>query len=436
MNYQETLDYLYARLPMFHRIGPAAYKADLTNTIVLCQAIGNPQNQFKSIHIAGTNGKGSVSHMIAASLQSAGYKTGLYTSPHLVDFRERIRIDGQMIPENVVIDFVEQNKALIEQINPSFFEVTVALAFRFFAMEQVDYAVIETGLGGRLDSTNIISPLISIITNISYDHQNLLGDTLEAIASEKAGIIKPNIPVIIGKRQPETETLFIEKANEVNTEIYFAQDLYEPLVIHNPPDKPKAYLTYKDKVRNYHIQLSSDLKGGYQIENIATVLSALSILNKIGSQPVTYNAIREGINQVRRITGLRGRWEILNTNPLIICDVAHNEAGLKNVFAQLSPIRANRKELRIIYGMVNDKNREKPMSLLPKDAKYYFCSPNIPRGLDVEVLQSEAVVLGLDGNSYPGVLDAYAQAIADAGPDDIVLVTGSIFVVAEVLAEN
>jgi dihydrofolate synthase/folylpolyglutamate synthase len=431
MDYRQTLDYLYAMLPMFHRIGPAAFKKDLTNTLALCEALGHPEKKFKSIHIAGTNGKGSTSHMLGAILQSQGYKTGLYTSPHLVDFRERVRVNGEMVSEDFVVRFVEKNAKLIEKIEPSFFEVTVAMAFDYFAEQKVDFAVIETGLGGRLDSTNVISPVISIITNISYDHQNMLGDTLAEIAGEKAGIIKPNTPVIIGKRQAETEPVFINKAKQENSPIYFAEDFYS--VTHSAYKNGRLEVVYLRKEDNTENHYRSPMPGHYQLENIATILKATDVLKTEGIA-LSDEAINEGIENVTELTGLRGRWEVLQEKPLIVCDVAHNEAGLKAVFSQVATIPHDK--LRIVYGMVKDKDINKALSLLPKNALYYFCKPDIPRGLDVDQLLEYTAQQNLKGSGYASVAEAFQQAKHESEANDIVLVAGSIFVVAEVLAIN
>ncbi|MCX6353018.1 MAG: bifunctional folylpolyglutamate synthase/dihydrofolate synthase [Bacteroidetes bacterium] len=424
MNYNEALEYLYAKLPMFTRIGAAAYKNDLHNTIALCRAVGNPQNEFKSIHIAGTNGKGSVSHLLASVLQEAGYKTGLYTSPHLVDFRERIRINGEMMPQQKVVDFVLQNTTLMEEIEPSFFEVTVAMAFQFFANEKVDIAIIETGLGGRLDSTNIITPELSIITNISYDHQNLLGETLTLIAGEKAGIIKEKVPVIISQTQEEVKDIFINKAKEKKASIYFADEMFAA-----------ESSIYKDgflELKYAHLspKITSPLGGKYQTCNIAAVAAAVSILKESGWR-ITEENFLSGIKNVKQNTGFAGRWQVLNQSPLTIADVAHNQAGLTSVFEQIQSL--SYKKLRVVFGMVNDKSIDKALSVLPKEAIYYFCKPNIPRGLDENTLLAEATKMRLTGKAFPSVKNAYNSALSEAAKDDIVLVVGSFFVVAEVL---
>ncbi|MDQ3072041.1 MAG: bifunctional folylpolyglutamate synthase/dihydrofolate synthase [Bacteroidota bacterium] len=427
MTYSETLEYLYSRLPMFTRIGAAAFKKDLTNTIELCRVLNNPEQKFKSIHVAGTNGKGSVSHFLASILQEAGYKTGLYTSPHLLDFRERIRVNGEMIAEQEVVKFVEGIKPVIEAIEPSFFEVTVALAFDHFSKEQVDYAVIETGLGGRLDSTNVIRPVLSIITNVSFDHQNMLGETLGEIAFEKAGIIKPCVPVVIGKAHTETSGVFIKQAKASYSNLSFA-DSEVKLERHEIENgNLNAELTTGDKI----YQLSSPLAGLYQIENLKTVVKAIEVLRTSGIK-IDDEHVRRGITKVRENTALMGRWQIIDKNPLTICDVAHNEAGLKAVFAQVNSLEYDK--LRIVYGMVRDKDIAKALSLLPVHAHYYFCAPDIPRALHVEELSANAARAGLRGDGYSHVETAYKAALADSSKRDIVLIVGSIFVVAEVLA--
>jgi len=428
MTYAQTLDYLYSKLPMFHRIGAAAYKNSLDNTIAFCTALYNPENKFKSVHIAGTNGKGSVSHTLASILQEAGYKTGLYTSPHLVDFRERIRINGKMVEKKWLTAFVKKHDSLIQTIQPSFFEVTVAMAFDYFATNKVDIAIIETGLGGRLDSTNVITPLLSIITNISYDHQNLLGDTLGEIAKEKAGIIKENIPVVIGKHQKETDPVFEKTAKKQKSNLYFAQDYYK-LENYKVTDG-FLHVEYIKKDTQNPIKMSSPLAGIYQLENLATILESVDLLNDSGFK-ISKENILSGIKNVKSNTGLRGRWEILKTNPLVICDVAHNEAGLTAVFEQVNSTPHQR--LHIVFGMVKDKDINKAISLLPKEAIYYFSQPNLPRALDVQELYDHAVKSGLFGSTYSTVPEAYKAALSKAKSNDIVLIVGSIFVAAEIL---
>ncbi|AMS26905.1 dihydrofolate synthase [Bacteroidetes bacterium UKL13-3] len=428
MNYSETLDYLYSQLPMFTRIGIAAFKKDLTNTLTLCEALGNPQQQFKSIHIAGTNGKGSTSHMLASVLQEAGYKVGLYTSPHLKDFRERIRINGQMIPEQTVINFVISNKTMFDTIQPSFFEWTVALCFDYFAQQQVDIAIIETGLGGRLDSTNIITPILSVITNIGWDHMDMLGDTLPKIASEKAGIIKPNVPVVIGEYDPETAQVFIDKSLQENSPVLFSKDVITTLKFtHN------NFFSTCDVTLNtqpWLDKLECDLPGLYQQLNIATVLTAITELRK-SHLLINDSAIRKGISAVKKNTGLMGRWQILSEKPLTICDTGHNVNGITFVLNQLNQIEYN--QLHIVLGMVKDKDISKVLSLLPKTAQYYFCNADIPRALSSDELHQQALAEGLNGNSYGSVKNAWLAAQQDATINDVIFIGGSTFVVAEVV---
>ncbi|WP_430896402.1 MULTISPECIES: bifunctional folylpolyglutamate synthase/dihydrofolate synthase [unclassified Paraflavitalea] len=427
MNYTETIEYLYSRLPLFSRIGAAAYKKDLHNTIALCEAIGNPQNRFKSIHVAGTNGKGSTSHMLAAVLQKAGYKTGLYTSPHLKDFRERIRINGEPIAEKAVIDFVENIKPQFDLIEPSFFEATVALAFEYFANEQVDIAVIEVGLGGRLDSTNIINPEISVITNIGWDHMNLLGNTLESIAFEKAGIIKEDIPAVVGETTKETLKVFTDRALTVGAKLILAEEQLDIVSIQDAGAYSR--ITLKSLATNKELEFELDLKGHYQAKNLRTVLTAINLLRMKGWE-VSETALKEGLQQAAALTGLRGRWEQLSTNPRIIADVAHNEDGIKQILEQLAGLRFN--NLHWIIGMVNDKDIQKVLSLLPNSANYYFTQAPIPRALPSEELKQKAEQYDLEGNHYPILKDAINAARASAGADDLILICGSVFLVAAV----
>lgn len=412
MNYTETLNYLYSRLPMYQRIGAAAYKADLNNTIAICKFLGNPENKFKSVHVAGTNGKGSVSHMLAAVLQSAGYKVGLYTSPHLKDFRERIKINGKMIPKEYVAGFVRKYKKNFEKINPSFFEWTVGLAFEYFSKEKVDIAVIETGLGGRLDSTNVINPLLSVITNISYDHQNLLGKTLPKIATEKAGIIKKNGIVIISEKQKQTKKIFEERSKQEKSLILFTEDF----VSASPFGGQGA--------------IDCGLKGSYQKKNIPTVLLASEVLNDIGFE-MSSKAVARGLKDVVKLTGLRGRWDILSKKPLTVADIAHNEAGIREVFNQVK--NTPHKKLHIVFGTVNDKDIRKILALLPKKATYYFCKADIPRALDAYVLADEASKFGLKGKVHDSVQKALKSAKKSASVTDFILITGSAFVVSEAI---
>ncbi len=427
MNYQETLDYLYAQLPMFQRVGAQAYKPSLENTLKLSEALGNPHKQFKSIHIAGTNGKGSTSHMMASICQAAGYKTGLYTSPHLVDFRERIRIDAEMIPQENVVTFVEKNKKMIEEIQPSFFEMCVVMAFDYFAKEKVDIAVIEVGMGGRLDSTNIINPLISIITNISYDHMQFLGDTLPKIAKEKAGIIKEHTPIIISQKQVECADVFVEIADEKNAELIFASDY---IIVNDLIDSDLNILSMDVKSDSNKYHLETTLTGKYQLKNIVGVVAAYEKLNNLGIQ-ITPEALAEGVLKVKENTGLRGRWEILSNEPLTIADTGHNEDGIQQIINQISNIEYDR--LHWVWGMVNDKDPAKVFKLLPKHANYYFCSPNIPRGLDAESCKAKAADYEIFGEAYPYVIQAYEAAQSNARSNDLILIGGSTFVVAEVL---
>ena len=431
MNYQQTLDYLYTQLPVFTRVGASAYKADLDNTIALLKILDNPEHKFKSIHVGGTNGKGSTSHMLAAILQVAGYKTGLYTSPHLKDFRERIRINGQMISEQTVIDFVAKHRPDFEQIQPSFFEMTVALAFDVFAKEQVDIAIVEVGLGGRLDSTNVINPLLSIITNIGWDHMNLLGDTLIKIAGEKAGIIKPNTPVIIGEFQSEVADVFIDKAKSVNADLVFASDVKSEVESRKSKVESLEYLELnapQAPLPDLHLQL--DLPGTYQLNNVRSVLTAVDELRRQGFN-ITDEHIITALKQVKTLTGLHGRWEVINNQPLTICDTGHNPEGITEVLKNIANVKYD--HLHFVIGMVNDKDISKVLSMLPKDATYYFCRPDIPRGLEAESLKQKAESFDLHGEVYPSVIAALQAAQANATDKDLVFVGGSTFVVAEVV---
>lgn len=428
MDYQQTVDYLFKQLPMFHRIGAAAYKADLNNIKALSEHLHHPENKITSIHIAGTNGKGSVSNMLASILQESGYKTGLFTSPHLKDFRERIRIDGEMIGESEVIRFVEENKKRFEEISPSFFEWTTALALEHFAKEKVDIAIIETGLGGRLDSTNIITPVLSVITNISYDHMQFLGDTLEKIAGEKAGIIKQNIPVVIGERQKESENVFINQAKGLNAPIFFASDFYKATFNNSSQDGQSVRVDHGNKIRFENLQLW--LTGKYQLKNICTVLQSLDLL-KNNFPRITDQTISAGLTNGPANTGFLGRWQIIATQPRTIADIGHNEAGIKLVMDQLAEMDFNK--LHIVFGMVNDKDPSKVLSLLPKHAQYYFCKANLPRSLDQEELKKLSLTFGLSGDSYESVAEAFKTARKNAGEKDVVFVGGSTFVVAEVI---
>ncbi len=431
MTYQQTIDYLYAHLPMFSRIGAIAYKEDLHNTIALCSAIGNPHQAFKTIHIAGTNGKGSTSHMLAAILQQAGYKTGLYTSPHLKDFRERIKINGEMVAEQFVVDFVERTKTVSQRIEPSFFELTVAMAFEYFKSEQVDIAVIETGLGGRLDSTNIITPVLSVITNIGYDHMNILGDTLEKIAGEKAGIIKEGVPVVIGETVTETRPVFLAKAAAVNAPVFLPSEILQLENLQSTIDQLVCTISNKqDKsVATYEL----DLTGLYQAQNLQTVLCACSVLASKGFNLPTAG-IQTALGSVKRLTGLHGRWEVIRKDPTVVLDVAHNEDGMKQVLRQVNVFLGKDagNKAHIIIGMVKDKEVEKVLSMLPQSAHYYFTNAHIPRALPAKELQQRAAAFGLNGNVYAQVNEAISAATTVAASTDLVIVCGSVFLIGEV----
>jgi len=427
MTYAETLAYLYHTLPMFSRIGAAAFKKDLTNTLQLCEALDNPQKKFKSIHIAGTNGKGSVSHMLAAILQTAGYKTGLYTSPHLKDFRERIKVNGTICNEDFVIAFVEKVKPLIEAIHPSFFEITVAIAFTYFAEQNIDVAVVEVGLGGRLDSTNIVTPELAVITNIGWDHMNMLGDTLEKIAYEKAGIIKQNIPVVIGEILPETKAVFEKVAAEKNSSIFLATN--ERYVADWHLKNHQLNVTIVNNHKDEHITYHSDLGGIYQIKNIVTVLETVQQLQKKGWH-ISHEHIKNGLAQTKKLTGLHGRWEVIHQKPTIVADVAHNIDGMKQVVEQIELTTYN--DLHIIIGMVKDKEVEKVLSILPRYAAYYFTKAQIPRALPEHELATKAINTGLNGKTFSDVNIAIAEVLQHAHEDDLAVICGSVFLVGEV----
>ncbi|MFL5746578.1 MAG: bifunctional folylpolyglutamate synthase/dihydrofolate synthase [Niastella sp.] len=427
MNYEQATNYLFTRLPMFSRIGAAAYKKDLTNTLRLCEYLGNPQTKFKSIHIAGTNGKGSTSHMLAAVLQTAGYKTGLYTSPHLRDFRERFRVNGEMIDKDFVVDFVKRIQPVIDEIEPSFFEITVAMAFEYFVREGVEIAVIETGLGGRLDSTNIVIPEISVITNIGWDHMNLLGDTLHAIAYEKAGIIKSGIPVIIGERSEESKAVFEQVASEKNAPLFFADtQRYVAEWKYEHHQLMLQVATSGTDVRNTY-QL--DLPGYYQTKNCITVLEVIYHLQKAGYK-ITEEHIQQALRQVKKLTGLHGRWEVIHANPVVVLDVGHNEDGIKQITAQIE--LSDYQHLHIVIGLVKDKEIEKVLTLLPREATYYFTRAQIPRALPENELAARAHAVGLNGHAYGDVNTALKEAMHRAEKKDMILVCGSVFVVGEV----
>jgi len=429
MNYEQTLQFLYSKLPMFTRVGASAFKKDLHNTILMCERLGNPQHQFKSVHVAGTNGKGSVSHMLAAVFQQAGYKTGLYTSPHLKDFRERIRVNGSLVPKDFAVDFTASQQAVIQEIAPSFFEVTVAMAYAFFAKEKVDIAIIEVGLGGRLDSTNIITPLLSVITNISFDHTNLLGNTLAEIAHEKAGIIKPGVPVVIGETNQETAKVFMEKASQTGSRLVFADQELRVARFEHLPDALKLFI--ENAAGSTLLKdLILDLNGGYQLRNVLTVLQAVLMMREM-DYVLDDAAVTAALAHVKKITGLQGRWQTLGTAPLVICDTGHNVAGIREVVQNIH--NTAYKTLHIVFGMVKDKDIGGVLALLPRDAVYYFSQPDLERALPVEMLVLEAAQYGLKGRSYPNIKAALNAAKDNATENDLIFIGGSTFVVAEVL---
>ena len=425
MTYQETIDYLFNSTPLFQNVGKDAYKEGLENTHLLDEHFGHPHRQFKTIHVAGTNGKGSCSHTLAAILQSAGYKVGLYTSPHLVDFRERIRINGTPVSEAYVIDFVENHRAFFEPLHPSFFELTTAMAFNYFAEQQVDVAVIEVGLGGRLDCTNIIRPDLCVITNISFDHVQFLGDTLAKIASEKAGIIKEGIPVVIGETTPETKPVFAEKAIQVNAPIHFAEE--EQFLLESSINEQGKRI-YQTKE---YADLEGELGGLCQIKNTNTLLSVIRILQDIGYN-INDTHVREGFAHVCSLTGLMGRWQKILETPVAYCDTGHNKAGIQYIVEQLS--RQTYRQLHIVMGMVNDKDISGVLAMLPKDAIYYFTKASVSRALNENEVKRLAGEAGLEGNTYPSVKDAFEAAQASAHPDDFIFVGGSTFIVADLLS--
>jgi dihydrofolate synthase/folylpolyglutamate synthase len=430
-SYNEALDYLYTQLPMFQRTGPAAYKHSLSNTLALDHYYGHPHRNYKTIHVAGTNGKGSVSHMLASILQESGYKTGLYTSPHLKDFRERIKINGVEVDERFVAEWTQgfMHKNEEWKLEPSFFELTVIMAFDYFSKNNVDVAVIEVGLGGRLDSTNIITPELSIITNIGYDHMNLLGDTLVKIAGEKAGIIKPVTPVVVGETHPDTKNVFMEKADGANSPIVFADQLYSSDYSMLSIDGKQILNVESNGVLVYP-NLKTGLGGFYQRKNVATVLQSCDILKEKGWK-ITREDIYSGILEVVTLTGLRGRWQVIGHNPLTVCDTGHNEDGISWVVEQLK--QTPFKKLHFVIGVVADKDMSRVLALLPTDARYYFTEANIPRALNVNELKTQASKFGLAGESYPTVSKALEAAKNKAQLEDMIFVGGSTFVVGEIL---
>ncbi|MEO6219037.1 MAG: folylpolyglutamate synthase/dihydrofolate synthase family protein [Ginsengibacter sp.] len=430
MTYEQTLHYLYHKLPLYSNVGIRAYKADLKNTIALCYYLGDPQNKIKTIHIAGTNGKGSTSHMLAAVLQGAGYKTGLYTSPHLKDFRERIKVNGEMVEQKFIVEYVKKIKSFSEEIEPSFFELTFVMALEYFARQKTDIAIIETGLGGRLDSTNVITPELSVITNISFDHMDILGGSLDKIAFEKAGIIKPGVPVVIGETIPETKIVFQKKAKETASPIIFAEDKYEIISATSYIERldVTVYNTDKDKKEKY----SLDLNGVYQQKNLTTVLSAIDVIRNKFTIPDEEIII--GLRNVKNRTGLYGRWDVIYKNPLIVLDVAHNEEGIKQLVNQIKNTKFSK--LHVVFGIVKDKEVESVLANLPGAAKYYFTKAQIARALPEEELNDRARKFQLYGSSYTDVNVALRAAVENASPDDMIVVCGSVFVVGEVDVTN
>jgi dihydrofolate synthase / folylpolyglutamate synthase len=431
MNYQQTIDYLFSQLPMYQRIGPAAYRANLDNTIALSKHLGNPEKKFRSIHIAGTNGKGSVAHMLASVLRQAGYKTGLATSPHLKDFRERIKINGALIPKDYVVEFVEKNSAFFEKLRPSFFEMTMALTFEYFASEGVDAAVIETGLGGRLDSSNIINPELSVITNIGFDHTHLLGDSLEKIAAEKAGIIKEGVPVVIGRTQAETFHVFQNVSKKKQSRLIAADSLFHVLETKTISFEGVGYTRIELGVAGETQSVLIDLQGQYQAENLVCAMTAIQVLNLENKYELSEEAVKTGLRRIVANTGMQGRWQQIGDQPKVICDAAHNADGMKYVVKQLGSMIHDR--LHIVFGMVDDKERAAILKLLPSNGIYYFCNPSVPRGLKAEILAGEAINYGLKGLVYKSVREALDNAKMNASENDLIFVGGSTFVVAEVL---
>ncbi|MEP7321668.1 MAG: folylpolyglutamate synthase/dihydrofolate synthase family protein [Saprospiraceae bacterium] len=426
LSYPETLEFLYHSLPMFEKLGPKAFKKDLANIIELCSILGNPQEKFRSIHIAGTNGKGSVSHMLSSILIEAGYKTGLYISPHYKDYRERIRINGTFISKKFIVEFVDKIRPHIDQIKPSFFEITVAMAFEYFAKQKVQIAIIETGLGGRLDSTNIITPLLSVITNISFDHQNMLGNTLIEIAGEKAGIIKPGIPCLLGEYQKETARVFIDKAKSLSIPIYFANKKSVTKRL-----SPVKFEYHKRGNKKQSLLLATNPMGPYQEKNINTAINAIEILNQISDFSISSSAIKSGLKNISKNAPLIGRWHILGTKPLILADAAHNLSGIRILFDAVKKL--NVKKIHCVFGTVRDKDILPVLAILPKSIIYYFVKADLPRAMDENELMNKASEMGLSGKGFGSVKKGYREARSSAGKDDLVLIAGSIFVVGEII---
>lgn len=430
MNYQEVIEFMFNSLPMYQRVGAAAYKANLDNTLAFDKITGSPHKKYKTIHIAGTNGKGSVSHSLASILQEAGYKTGLYTSPHLTDYRERIRVNGKKIEESFITEFINSHKNFIKNVKPSFFEMSVALAFKYFELQQVEVAVIEVGMGGRLDSTNIILPELSVITNIGLDHTQFLGNSLAEIAGEKAGIIKQNIPVVIGERQKETEEVFLKKAKEKNSKISFASDNYACKILNSNLKYSSFEVEKKTSDKSY--TLNFNLSGKYQEKNLVTILETVDNLRNQGFC-ISDENVKQGLENLIKNTGFHGRWETLSTEPLTICDTGHNKDGLSYTIEQLLSLEF--KKLRFVLGFVNDKNVDEVLKLFPKNAEYYFCKAQIPRALDEKILLEKANLVSINGKSFENVSSAYHAAKKDADKNDVIFIGGSTFVVADLLQE-
>lgn len=428
MNYQQTLDYLFSQLPMYQRIGAAAYKANLDNTLALSELTGHPCKKFKSIHIAGTNGKGSVSHMLASIMQENGLKTGLFTSPHLKDFRERMKVNGKMATKSFVIRFIEKYKTDFERIRPSFFEMTFAMAMSWFEEQGVDIAIIETGMGGRLDSTNVITPILSVITNIGYDHTQFLGQSIKEIAVEKAGIIKPEVPVVIGETQPDSSDVFRDTAHNKKAPITFADQLVKVIKDGRQRKSGGMDVTVFHSLNKTKVQ--SPLAGNYQLKNIATVIAVIESLKNTYSS-FSNIQFHDGIRNTLKNTGFKGRWQVLKNTPRVICDIAHNADGISEIVLQLNNMEFN--QLHFVLGVVNDKDIAKILSLLPMNARYYFCKADIPRGYDASKLREDALEYELFGDAYSSVKEAYDAALAAAGDNDLVFIGGSAFVVAEVV---
>lgn len=427
--YRQTLADMYAMLPMFQRVGPAAFKKDLTNTRTLLSALGNPEKQFQSIHIAGTNGKGSLTHMVASFCIQNGLKTGLYTSPHYRDFRERIKIGSALIPPRDVVAFMQDHRALMEEVQPSFFEVTVAMAFWYFAQQKVDVAIVETGMGGRLDSTNVLNPVLSVITNIGFDHMEFLGNTMPEIAAEKAGIMKPGVPVVIGEEHPETVATFLDKAREVNAPITFASRSFQ--IMSRTAREGGQFFLVNERQTGQLIQVDTDLEGPYQARNLVTYLETVRTLQRIGWIRSNDKIALNALHCVRPATRFMGRWQTIHQQPRVLVDSAHNEAGLTALFGGLSSY--TEKQMHIVFGTVRDKDLAKVLTILPKHAHYYWTQADVPRAMPALDLLATAHLSGLSGRSYSRVKGALKAAVKQAGPEDLILVCGSIFVVAEVL---